>query len=105
MSCPPPTTAGRRGDAEEGGSYSPSEHAAHIDQLVPERRHDVDVEARALRGRDPLVTVPASASGGYKRRRRSRVGRGQSENLFEQVLEFLSLCSGEAFQALAERVR
>ena len=31
--------------------------------------------------------------------------RGQSENLFEQVLEFLLLCLGEAFQALAERIR
>ena len=31
--------------------------------------------------------------------------RGQSENLFEQVLEFLLLCSGEASKALAERVR
>jgi hypothetical protein len=31
--------------------------------------------------------------------------RAQSENLFEQVLEFLLLCAGEAFQALAERVR
>ena len=31
--------------------------------------------------------------------------RGQSENLFQQVLEFLLLCSGEAFQARAERVR
>jgi hypothetical protein len=31
--------------------------------------------------------------------------RRKSENLFEQVLEFLLPCSGEAFQALAERVR
>src|ERR1700674_2500404 len=42
---------------------------------------------------------------GISRQARCRAGREESENLFEQVLEFLPLCDGETSKALIECAR